>query len=120
MSTPLKIQKITGLETDALTNLRVFAVTWSNAARLLMEVIKYTEKPEAMRAPLEMALERYMQGRSQGLTDLQRMGNLLLEIFDAACSACPDMTPELFVQWCDEKRIPPEAYIQELRRGRHD
>lgn len=120
MSVPLKIQRITGLETEALSNLRVFSVSWSNAARLLMKVIKYTENPEAMRMPLETALERYMLARSQGLTDLQRMGNLLIEMFNAACAASPDMNAELFAQWCDEKRIPPEAYIQELRRGRYD
>lgn len=115
MSTPLKIQKITGLEGQAAQNLRLFCTTWKNAARLLLKVIGYTEQPEAMREPLQRALDRYVESRSEGLSDIERLSLVLSETLQGAYRLTPDITAELFSLWCVEHGIPREAYMKGLR-----
>ncbi len=118
MNAPLQIQRITGIDPDTTQNLRIFAVSWGNAARLLLKLIGYTEQPESMRTPLENALLNYMNARAEGLNDIQRLGLMLSDMQRAACNLTPDLTPELFAQWCTELRIPRAAYIQEIQHGR--
>lgn len=119
MSTPLKIQRITGLEGNAVQNLRLFCTTWKNAARLLLKVIGYTEHPEHMKDSLQNALDIYIEGKSEGLSDIDRLRLMLSETLKGACRLTPDLSPELFALWCVEHHIPRAAYIQEVRDGRH-
>lgn len=120
MSTPLKIQRITGICPDTVQDLRLFAVSWGNAARLLHHLIGYTEQPQAMGEALQEALSRYKLARADGLTDIERLGMMLSDMRAAASRLTPDLTPELFAQWCAEHRIPRAAYHLEVQRGRHD
>lgn len=120
MSTPLKIQRITGIGPDTVQELRQFAVSWGNAAKLLHHMIGFTEQPQAMGDALQSALSRYKHARADGFTDIERLGLILSDMKTAACRLTPDLTPELFAQWCAEHRIPRDAYHMELQRGRHD
>ena len=61
MTTPLKIQRMTGLDKSTMATLRAFCISWQGAAKLIHRTIGYTEKPAEMRAPLEQSLQRYMQ-----------------------------------------------------------
>lgn len=118
MNTPLEIKRITGIDHETTEKLRVFAVSWSNATRLLLKLIGYTDHPESMSKPLTTALVRYMNARAEGLTGIERLGQLLSEMHQEACRLTPDITPELFAQWCSELRIPREAFKQEIDNGR--
>lgn len=120
MSTPLKIQRITGISPETAQELRLFAVSWANATRLLHHLIGFTEQPTAMGEALQTALSRYRLARADGLTDIERLGLMLSDMLTAASRLTPDVTPELFAQWCAEHRIPRDAYRMEVQRGRHD
>lgn len=119
MSTPLKIQRMTGIEAQAAQNLRLFCTTWKNAARLILKIIGYTDQPEHMRETLLNALDRYVASRAEGLSDIERLRHVLSETLKGACRLTPDLSPELFALWCAEHRIPRDAYIQEVADVEH-
>ncbi|MCK5530127.1 MAG: hypothetical protein KAI85_02595 [Halopseudomonas aestusnigri] len=120
MSTPLIIQRITELEPSAHQKLKTFCVSWRNAAKLVLQVVRFTEQPKEMRGPLEAAMTQYMEGRVKGLSDIERLTLVLREVLTAASKLTPDMTVELFADWCVKHNIPEAAYIREVRSGRHD
>lgn len=120
MSTPLIIQRITDLEPSSHQKLKTFCVTWRNAAKLVLQVVRFTERPEAMRGPLETAMTKYMEGRVRGLSDVERLALVLREILSAASQLTPNMTSELFADWCVTYNIPEAAYRAEVTVGGHN
>lgn len=118
MSTPLKIQRMTGLEKEAMQRLRLFYASWQNGSMLVLRMIAFTDQPDALREALTKTLARYIEAKQQGASDMDRLALVLKEVFAASSRMTPDLTPELFAQWCAELKIPEDAYLAEVRRER--
>ncbi len=110
----LEIQRLLGLDEPTMVTLRDFDVGWSCGTRLMLALIKNVANGVEVSETLKSVMFDYKILCHQGISDYERLYDVLSSIFDRLHLSGKPLTTEQVSQLCTEASVPPQIMEQLL------